>query len=85
MRILIHAIGLLLSICLFLLGYFIVDRRVRFARSLAHSPGSNKRLCNFFLYGGGALEVLSSIWGLVEGVSVLILTSGLLVDAVMGM
>ncbi len=85
MRTLFHALGFLLSMCLFLLGYFVVDRRVKLARSLAHSPESNERMCKFFFYGGGALEVVASIGGLLEGVAILILTSGMLVDAVVGM
>jgi hypothetical protein len=85
MRILFHATGLMLSICLFLLGYLMANRRAKFARSLAHTPTSSERLAKFFLYGGGTLEVLSSIWGLLEGISVILLTSGLLVDAVIGM
>ncbi len=85
MRTLFHAIGFLLSMCLFLLGCFLVDRRVKLARSLAQSPRSNERLCKFFYYGGGALEVVASIGGLLEGVSILILTSSMLVDAIVGM
>jgi len=85
MRTLFHAIGFLLSMCLFLLGLFVVDRRVKLARSLAHSPASNGRLCKLFYYGGGALEVVASVGGLLEGVSILILTSSILVDAIVGM
>lgn len=85
MRILFHILGLMFSICLFLLGSFIVKRSGRFAKTLTHAPVSGERLCKFFKYSGGTFEIIASIGGLLESVSVVILTSGVLIDSLMGM
>jgi hypothetical protein len=84
MRILFHITGLGLCICLFLLGNFIVKRSGRLASALTHAPDSNDRLCKFFQYSGGTFKVVASIGGLLESVSVVVLTSGVLIDALMG-
>lgn len=85
MRILFHMAGVVISICLFLLGNLMIRNRGKFAKSLTHVPGSNKRLCNFFLYTGGTFEVIASVGGLLETVSVVLLTSGAIIDAVLTM
>jgi hypothetical protein len=85
MRILFHITGLGLCICLFLLGSFIVKRSGRLATALTHTPDSNDRLCKFFQLSGGTFKVVASIGGLLESVSVVVLTSGVLIDVLMGL
>lgn len=85
MRILFHMTGLVLSISLFLLGNLLIRNRGRFAKALTHVSDSNDQLCNFFLYAGGTFKVIASIGGLLETVSVVLLTSGVIVDAVLAM
>ncbi len=85
MRILFHIMGLGLFICLFLLGSFMAKRSGRLASTLTHTPVSNKRLCKFFQYSGGTFKVVASIGGLLESVSVVVLTSGVLIDILIGM
>lgn len=85
MRILFHMTGVVLSISLFLLGNLLIQNRGRFAKFFNYLPGSNDQLCNFFLYTGGTFKVIASIGGLLESVSVVLLTSGMIVDAVLAM
>lgn len=85
MRILLHSAGLGLFICLFLLGSFIVRRSGRIAKALTASPNKGERLCKFFQYGGRTFKVVASIGGFLESVSLVILSSGVLIDAIMGM
>ena len=85
MRILFHITGLGLSICLFLLGSLVAKRSGRLASALTHTPTSNDRLCKFFQYSGGTFKVVASIGGLLECVSVVVLTSGVIIDVLMGL
>ncbi len=85
MRILFHITGLVLCICLFLLGNFMAKRSGRLASALTHTPVSNERLCKFFQYSGGTFKAVASIGGLLESVSVVVLTSGVLIDILMGL
>ncbi len=85
MRILFHMTGIVISICLFLLGNLMIRDRGRFAKSLTRLPGSNERLSNFFLYAGRTFKVIASVGGLLETVSVVLLTSGAIIDAVLTM
>lgn len=80
MRILYHLSGFAISICLFLLGHLIIRRRLQFAGALQQSPARRQRLCKLFLLSGGAFEVVASIGGLLEGVAILVLTSGEVVN-----
>ncbi len=85
MRILFHMTGVAISICLFILGNLLIRYRGRFAKWLTRLPGLNERLSNFFLYAGGTFKVIASVGGLLEAVSIVLLTSGLLLDAVFAM
>lgn len=85
MRILFHMTGVFLSICLFLLGNLLIRNRGKYAQCFPRSLGSNERRCNFFLYAGRTFEVVASVGGLLETVSVVLLTSGVIIDAVLAM
>ena len=80
MRILFHLSGLVLFTCLFLVGKLMYQRRQRCAEALAYVPVSNERLSKFFRYGGETIEVVAFVFGFLEAVAVLILTSGTLIE-----
>lgn len=85
MRILFHLGGVVLSIFLFLMGNLLIRNHGRYAQSFPPSMGSNEKRCNFFLYAGRTFKVVGSIGGLLEAVSVVLLTSGVVIDAVLTM
>lgn len=84
MRVLFHMTGVMLFIGLFLVGNLLVKRRGSFAQALRYLPVSNKYLCKFFLYCGETFKVVASVGGFLEAVAALILMSGVLVDALVG-
>ncbi len=80
MYIFMHVAGVVLLFCLFLLGKMMAEGRETWAEALAGIPVRNAYLCNFFLYGGRIFEGVAMVWGLLEVVAVMILTSGWIID-----
>lgn len=76
MRILFHTSGLLVFICLFLMGKIAIERRAIWANFLTLRRPTQKRLSNIFLYTGTTFEVIASLFGFLEAVAMLVLMSG---------
>lgn len=80
MRILLHMAGVLLFCCLFVVGKLMIEGREMCAQAVAQIPGSYAHLCKFFLYSGRIFVGLAVVFGFVEVVVVMILTSGWVID-----
>jgi type IV secretory pathway VirB3-like protein len=83
MRILFHTAGLLLFICLFLLGKLAIEHRADWADFLTLNRVSRKRISNFFFYGGTTFEAITSLFGFLEAVAILVLMSGWILEQAM--
>ena len=80
MRILLHLSGLALFICLYFLGKLLCGRTERGAGALVRVPVPKERARNFFLYSGRVVEGIAIVFGFLEAVALLILTSGAVID-----
>lgn len=85
MRILFHLGGVILFGCLFVLGKIMSEAHTEWAANLWRLPLPAQHLCKVFLYCGKMCEVLALIGGFLEVVAVMILASGWIIDAIVGL
>lgn len=84
MLILRHIFRIVLCCGLFVLGKTMVLGQHRWAAMLAQRQVSSRRACKFFLYGGRTFEVVGFVWGFLEVVAVMVLTSGWVTALILG-
>ena len=84
MLILRHILRMALCCGVYFLGKAMVISQHRWAAIVTQRQVSSQRLSKFFLYSGRTFEVVGFVWGFLEVVAVVILTSGWVTEMLVG-
>ncbi len=80
MRVMEYLLGVVFCCGVFLLGRWMADQGRKRDRILLPSPVLSGYMCKFFHYSGRICQVVAVVWGFLDAVSVMVLTSGWLTD-----